>query len=183
MAPLTLSASRVVYTSDADGAASLAAPTLSPMTGTSDTLNSHHLPAWAAILVISIVACIGMLFIYLLCRQYRRRLPNSANSKPENPQVSLNLGDLVTKSAASSNETLVNARGPTFTPLPPARRTVQRVPHARPTKIYLGRRYALEVLLDAFLSSQHVSSRPFASAVGSPVKPVFGTPLFFVSVS
>ncbi|KAJ7369070.1 hypothetical protein DFH08DRAFT_796869 [Mycena albidolilacea] len=127
MAPLILFASRVIYTSDADGAASLAAPTLSPMTGTSDTLNSHHLPAWAAILVISVVACIVMLFIYLLCRQYRRRLPNSANSKPENPPVSLHLGDVVTKSAASSNETLVNGRGPTFTPLPPARRTVQFV--------------------------------------------------------
>ncbi|KAJ7369071.1 hypothetical protein DFH08DRAFT_947948 [Mycena albidolilacea] len=58
----------------------------------------------------------------------------------------------------------------------------RRVPRARPTKIYLGRRYALEVLLDAFLSSRHVSSGPFASAAGSSVKPVFGMPLLFASV-
>ncbi|KAJ7369076.1 cell division control protein 14, SIN component-domain-containing protein [Mycena albidolilacea] len=55
-----------------------------------------------------------------------------------------------------------------------------------PTKIYLGRRYALEVLLDLFLSSRHVSSAPFAGgntpAAGSPVKPAFGTPLPLASV-
>ncbi|KAJ7682037.1 cell division control protein 14, SIN component-domain-containing protein [Mycena polygramma] len=53
-----------------------------------------------------------------------------------------------------------------------------------PTKTYLGRRYALEVLLDLFLSSRHVSSTPFAAAnlSGSPVKPTPGAPLPLASV-
>ncbi|KAJ6460120.1 cell division control protein 14, SIN component-domain-containing protein [Mycena vitilis] len=53
-----------------------------------------------------------------------------------------------------------------------------------PTKTYLGRRYALEVLLDLFLSSRHLSSTPFAAAnlSGSPVKPVPGAPLPLASV-
>ncbi|KAF8207835.1 cell division protein Cdc14 [Mycena galopus ATCC 62051] len=36
-----------------------------------------------------------------------------------------------------------------------------------PTKAYLGRRYALEVLLDLFISSRHLSSTPFASSSDS----------------
>ncbi|KAJ6560165.1 cell division control protein 14, SIN component-domain-containing protein [Mycena capillaripes] len=53
-----------------------------------------------------------------------------------------------------------------------------------PTKAYLGRRYALEVLLDLFLSSRHLSSTPFAAAnlSGSPVKPAPGAPLPLASV-
>ncbi|KAK7062343.1 carbamoyl-phosphate synthase [Favolaschia claudopus] len=54
-----------------------------------------------------------------------------------------------------------------------------------PTKVYLGRRYALEVILDLFLSSRHLSSTPFAAAnniSGSPVKPVLGAPLPLASV-
>ncbi|KAJ7181587.1 cell division control protein 14, SIN component-domain-containing protein [Mycena crocata] len=52
------------------------------------------------------------------------------------------------------------------------------------TKTYLGRKYALEVLLDLFLSSRHLSSTPFASAnlSGSPVKPTPGAPLPLASV-
>ncbi|KAJ7458397.1 cell division control protein 14, SIN component-domain-containing protein [Mycena galericulata] len=47
------------------------------------------------------------------------------------------------------------------------------------TKTYLGRKYALEVLLDLFLSSRHLSSTPFASSAdvsASPVKPTVGAP-------
>ncbi|KAJ7034153.1 cell division control protein 14, SIN component-domain-containing protein [Mycena alexandri] len=60
-----------------------------------------------------------------------------------------------------------------------------------PTKVYLGRRYALEVLLDLFLSSRHLSSTPFTSAahVGnvssaspSPAKLAPGAPLPLASV-
>ncbi|KAJ7167821.1 cell division control protein 14, SIN component-domain-containing protein [Mycena filopes] len=62
-----------------------------------------------------------------------------------------------------------------------------------PTKVYLGRRYALEVLLDLFLSSRHLSSTPFASAANasaanisspspSPVKLAPGAPLPLASV-
>ncbi|KAJ7094347.1 cell division control protein 14, SIN component-domain-containing protein [Mycena epipterygia] len=53
------------------------------------------------------------------------------------------------------------------------------------TKTYLGRKYALEVLLDLFLSSRHLSSTPFASSAnlsGSPVKPAPGAPLPLASV-
>ncbi|KAJ7265362.1 cell division control protein 14, SIN component-domain-containing protein [Mycena haematopus] len=53
------------------------------------------------------------------------------------------------------------------------------------TKTYLGRRYALEVLLDLFISSRHLSSTPFAATnnpSGSPVKPTPGAPLPLASV-
>ncbi|KAJ7784155.1 cell division control protein 14, SIN component-domain-containing protein [Mycena metata] len=60
-----------------------------------------------------------------------------------------------------------------------------------PTKVYLGRRYALEVLLDLFLSSRHLSSTPFtpaanagnvSSASASPAKLAAGAPLPLASV-
>ncbi|KAF7335250.1 Carbamoyl-phosphate synthase [Mycena sanguinolenta] len=57
-----------------------------------------------------------------------------------------------------------------------------------PTKIFLGRRYALEVLLDLFISSRHLSSTPFAGTTtntnnnNSPAKPVPGAPLPLASV-
>ncbi|KAJ6515234.1 cell division control protein 14, SIN component-domain-containing protein [Mycena sanguinolenta] len=53
------------------------------------------------------------------------------------------------------------------------------------TKIFLGRRYALEVLLDLFISSRHLSSTPFAGTTNtndSPAKPVPGAPLPLASV-
>ncbi|KAJ7245704.1 cell division control protein 14, SIN component-domain-containing protein [Mycena rebaudengoi] len=56
-----------------------------------------------------------------------------------------------------------------------------------PTKTYLGRKYSLEVLLDLFLASRHLSSTPFESSAstdtpGSPVKPTPGAALPLASV-
>ncbi|KAJ7206773.1 cell division control protein 14, SIN component-domain-containing protein [Mycena pura] len=52
------------------------------------------------------------------------------------------------------------------------------------TKTYLGRKYTLEVLLDLFLSSRHLSSAPSApdNPSGSPVKATLGAPLPLASV-
>ncbi|KAJ6587779.1 cell division control protein 14, SIN component-domain-containing protein [Mycena sp. CBHHK59/15] len=53
------------------------------------------------------------------------------------------------------------------------------------TKAYLGRRYSLEVLLDLFLASRHLSKTPFTSAAApgaSPTKPAPGAPPPLASV-